>query len=143
MGNMKYLFSLLAAFLLCQYGAWAQGNTYVDDYYCGFDTQEEFDEWTVETKVGAAAWTWQSGGYVEFNTANDMFNDHDAWMFSPKITISNPESPDPNNSGGAYRFHALNASAEGNIGSDVTPAQDNRSASKSSFSSPRSYLLYV
>lgn len=91
MGNMKYLFSLLAAFLLCQYGAWAQGNTYVDDYYCGFDTQEEFDEWTVETKEGAAAWTWQSGGYVEFNTANDMFNDHDAWMFSPKITISNPE----------------------------------------------------
>ena len=85
------MFSLLAAFLLCQYGAWAQGNTYVDDYYCGFDTQEEFDEWTVETKVGAAAWTWQSGGYVEFNTANDMFNDHDAWMFSPKITISNPE----------------------------------------------------
>lgn len=92
MGNMKYLFSLLAAFLLCQCGAWAQGNTYVDDYYCGFDTQEEFGEWTVETKVGAAAWTWQSGGYVEFNTANDMFNDHDAWMFSPKITISNPEN---------------------------------------------------
>ena len=49
------------------------------------------------------------------------------------VTVINPESPDPNNSGGSYRFHALNASAEGNIGSDVTPAQDNRSASKSDF----------
>ena len=58
------------------------------------------------------------------------------------VTISNPESPDPNNSG-SYRFHALNPSEDDNIGSDVTPTQDNRSASKSSFSSPRSYLLYV
>lgn len=49
------------------------------------------------------------------------------------VTVINPESPDPNNSGGSYRFHALNATAEGNIGSDVTPAQDNRSASKSEF----------
>ncbi len=49
------------------------------------------------------------------------------------VTVINPESPDPNNSGGSYRFHALNATAEGNIGSDVIPAQDNRSASKSEF----------
>lgn len=49
------------------------------------------------------------------------------------VTVINPESPDPNNSGGSYRFHALNATAEGNIGSDVIPAQDNRSASKSDF----------
>lgn len=49
------------------------------------------------------------------------------------VTVINPGSPDPNNSGGSYRFHALNASAEGNIGSDVTPAQDNRSASKREF----------
>lgn len=49
------------------------------------------------------------------------------------LTVTNPSSPDPNNSGGSYRFHALNASAGGNIGSDVTPAKDNRSASKSEF----------
>ncbi len=91
MGKMKYLFSLLAAFLLCQYGAWAQENAYVDDYYCGFDTQEEFDEWTVETNAGVEAWKWQNGGYAEFCAANDWWVDHDAWMISPKITISNPE----------------------------------------------------
>ena len=39
------------------------------------------------------------------------------------VTVINPESPDPNNSGGSYRFH----------GGDVTPAEDNRSASKSGF----------
>ena len=49
------------------------------------------------------------------------------------VTVINPESPDPNNSGGSYRFHALNTSAGGSIGSDVTPAEDNRSASKSDF----------
>lgn len=49
------------------------------------------------------------------------------------VTVINPESPDPNNSSGSYRFHALNVSADGSIGSDVTPAQDNRSASKSNF----------
>ena len=48
------------------------------------------------------------------------------------VTISNPESPAPNNSG-SYRFHALNPSVDDNIGSDVTPAEDNRSASKSGF----------
>ncbi len=91
MGKMKYLFSLLAAFLLCQYGAWAQ-EAYVDDYYCGFATQEEFDEWTVETKKGTEAWTWQDGGYAEFRASDDWWVDHDAWMISPKITISNPEN---------------------------------------------------
>lgn len=49
------------------------------------------------------------------------------------VTVINPESPDPNNSGGSYRFHALNPSEDDNIGSDVTPAEDNRSASKSDF----------
>ena len=49
------------------------------------------------------------------------------------VTVINPESPDPNNSGGSYRFHALNTSAGGSIGSDVTPAEDNRSASKRDF----------
>lgn len=49
------------------------------------------------------------------------------------LTVTNPSSPDPNNSGGSCRFHALNASAGGNIGSDVTPAEDNRSASKREF----------
>ena len=39
------------------------------------------------------------------------------------LTVTNPSSPDPNNSGGSYRFH----------GGDVTPAEDNRSASKSGF----------
>lgn len=39
------------------------------------------------------------------------------------VTVINPESPDPNNSGGSYRFY----------GGDVTPASDNRSASKSEF----------
>lgn len=49
------------------------------------------------------------------------------------VTVINPESPDPNNSGGSHRFHALNTSAGVSIGSDVTPAEDNRSASKSDF----------
>lgn len=49
------------------------------------------------------------------------------------VTVINPESPDPNNSGGSYRFHALNTSAGGSIGSDVTPVEDNRSASKRDF----------
>lgn len=49
------------------------------------------------------------------------------------LTVTNPSSPDPNNSGCSYRFHALNASAGGNIGSDVTPDEDNRSASKREF----------
>lgn len=39
------------------------------------------------------------------------------------LTVTNPSSPDPNNSGGSCRFH----------GGDVTPAEDNRSASKSGF----------
>lgn len=39
------------------------------------------------------------------------------------LTVTNPSSPDPNNSGGSYRFY----------GGDVTPAEDNRSASKSGF----------
>lgn len=39
------------------------------------------------------------------------------------LTVTNPSSPDPNNSGGSYRFH----------GGDVTPAEDNRSARKSGF----------
>ena len=39
------------------------------------------------------------------------------------LTVTNPSSPDPNNSGGSYRFY----------GGDVTPASDNRSASKSGF----------
>ena len=39
------------------------------------------------------------------------------------LTVTNPSSPDPNNSGGSYRFH----------GGDVTPAEDNRSASKRGF----------
>ncbi len=39
------------------------------------------------------------------------------------LTVTNPSSPDPNNIGGSYRFY----------GGDVTPASDNRSASKSEF----------
>ena len=39
------------------------------------------------------------------------------------LTVTNPSSPDPNNIGGSYRFY----------GGDVTPAEDNRSASKSGF----------
>lgn len=39
------------------------------------------------------------------------------------LTVTNPSSPDPNNSGGSYRFY----------GGDVTPAEDNRTASKSKF----------
>ena len=39
------------------------------------------------------------------------------------LTVINPSSPDPNNSGGSYRFY----------GGDVAPADDNSSASKSNF----------
>ncbi len=92
MGNMKYLFSLLAVFLFCQYGVWAQEASYVDDYYCGFGTQEEFDAWTKETKAGTETWAWESNeGVAEFRAADDWWVEHDAWLISPKITINNAE----------------------------------------------------
>ena len=49
------------------------------------------------------------------------------------VTVVNPRSADPNNSSGSYRFSQTVASNEGTIGSDVTPAADNSSASKTNF----------
>ena len=47
------------------------------------------------------------------------------------VTVVNPQSPDPNAHGGSYRFSQTNTGSGESIGSDVTPADDNRSASKS------------
>lgn len=83
-----FMLMVLAA---CTCSSFAQSG-YVDEYYCGFSSSEEFSEWTTFTNAADRAWTLRDE-YVELWTGNGMFGmdpDANAWMISPKITVTDP-----------------------------------------------------
>ncbi len=89
--NFKRVFLPLTAFLcLGLQQAIAQDATPTDNYYCGFNTQEEFDTWTKATNCDIS-WEWNYS-YCSLNTGFNFGGDTDAWMFSPKINIENPDN---------------------------------------------------
>ena len=86
----KTLFLTLAAALcLGILGAKAQDELPTDAYYCGFNTQEEFDTWTRATNCDIQ-WEWNYS-YASLQTGFNFGGDTDAWMFSPAINIENPD----------------------------------------------------
>lgn len=81
------IFSILF-FVLC-YSLLGQ-VVYENEYYCGFETEEEFKaSWKTST-IDDTEWKWQSGKYIELWTSNGWFTDppHNSWMISPKINIT-------------------------------------------------------
>lgn len=95
MKHLRFLFMLFILMLGIQHSYGAIGKAQIaDNYYCGFKTQEEFNQWTVimaDNQDDFKTWQWNSEDhYVECISDLGMISDD--WLISPLLGLSGNKS---------------------------------------------------